>query len=465
MKSSRFAVGLVGLAIVGLWYSVGGARQLPASRAAEAPPRVAAPLTHENLSVYFVHGPDAVADAKVMSLQEALDRDLAVVHETGNVNTLVIENRSPEYELFVQSGDIVKGGRQDRMAATDMLLPPRSGAVPLPAHCVEQGRWTGRGSEDARRFSSSAKCAAGKELKYANARGEQSAVWRNVAENQTKLNASLKVAVNENESPTSFQLTLESPVIQAKVAEYESALKTAGEGRDDIIGVVFAVNGQVTGAEVYGSNALFRKAWPKLLNAAAVEAVADRTDGSVASGPSAREIERFLACGASAEPTGAEADGSSLVAADNPVTVQLQVLRQANGRVLANEEAFQTEGRAVQIDGQRVQTDARNRADANLDTAAHIRPANPAPNPPYERNANPTRAAQDNIVMGGSGAARVPEPAPQPANRLSSNRTENRSTLMVESRDLGRQNAVIHRSYVSRPSNDVTGGAAVPIRR
>src|SRR5207302_11451861 len=100
MKSSRVAVGLVGLALLGLWYFAGGTDPLPASSAAEAPQRVAAPLTHENLSVYFIHGPDAVADAKVMSLQEALDRDLAVVHETSNVNVLAIENRSSEYGLF-----------------------------------------------------------------------------------------------------------------------------------------------------------------------------------------------------------------------------------------------------------------------------------------------------------------------------------------------------------------------------
>ena len=130
MTTSIRAAGLVGLALVGLWY-VGGGAKLPAVEAAQ---RVAEPLAHANLTVYFVHGPDAVPGARVMTLQEALERELAVVHETGNVNTLAVENRSPDTELFVQSGDIVKGGRQDRIAATDMLLPPNSGLVPLPAH-------------------------------------------------------------------------------------------------------------------------------------------------------------------------------------------------------------------------------------------------------------------------------------------------------------------------------------------
>ena len=231
MTPSRFAVGLVGLALAGLWYFAGGAHPLPATSAADGPPRVAAPLAHENLSVYFLYGPDAMPDAKVLSLSEALERELAVVHETSDVNTLAVENRSPDYELFIQSGDIVKGGKQDRMAQMDMLLPPMSGVVAMKAHCVEQGRWTGRGSEDAGRFKSSAKCAVGNDMKIANYSGRQAAVWQTVGENQSKLRVNVDAAVTANASPTSFQLTLESPAVKAKVAEYEAALKAAGEER------------------------------------------------------------------------------------------------------------------------------------------------------------------------------------------------------------------------------------------
>src|SRR5204863_219605 len=155
--------------------------------------------------------------AKVLSLPEALERELAVVHETSDVNLLAVENKSGEYELFIQSGDIVKGGRQDRMVQHDMLLPPKSGVVPLPAHCVEQGRWTNRGGEDARRFASSGKCAVGNDMKIANFSGQQPAVWQSVGTNQGKINANLNGAnVQAAASPTSFQLSLESPELQKK---------------------------------------------------------------------------------------------------------------------------------------------------------------------------------------------------------------------------------------------------------
>ena len=65
--------------------------------------------------------------------------------------------------------------------------------------------------------------------------------------------------------------------------------------------MVFAVNGSVTGAEVYGSNAIFRKAWPKLLNSASVEA-AERTDKSLVAAPSAQAVELFLASAAQPQP-------------------------------------------------------------------------------------------------------------------------------------------------------------------
>lgn len=451
MNTSRFAVGLVGLAIAGLWYFAGGTQSLPVSRAAETP-RVTQPLTHENLTVYFVYGTDVMPDAKVMTLNEALERELAIVHETSDVNTLAVENKSPDYELFIQSGDIVKGGKQDRMAATDMLLPPKSGVVPLPAHCVEQGRWTGRGAEDSRRFSSSEKFAAGKDLKYANASGQQSAVWQNVSMNQTKLNENLKTTVNAAASPTSFQLTLEAPAVKASVAEYEAALKAAGTDRDDIIGVVFVVNGQVAGAEVYGSNALFRKAWPKLLNSAAVEAVAERTDKVAAAPPSAREIEYFLARAGEPEPAEAN-DGSAGGNITHPDTMLVARARTRLNLdaplIIASGEFFQTEGR------QPLQTEGRQ-------------PANDRQQPLFDPTPQPNRRANAANPAGRAGTggtndviqevADLLEPAPRPpapranpdGNRLNSNRNENRSSLMVESRDSGRQNAVIHRSYIKK---------------
>ena len=59
----------------------------------------------------------------ILTLQEAMDQKLFVVYETAEVNELEVENLSKEFDVFIQSGDIVKGGRQDRVLAVSIIIP------------------------------------------------------------------------------------------------------------------------------------------------------------------------------------------------------------------------------------------------------------------------------------------------------------------------------------------------------
>ena len=127
MKSQYLGVGVIGLALAGLWFAGGGTTP-PAANAGEHL-RVAAPIGHENLTVYFVHGPQTIDDARVVGLQEAIEKKWVVVHETGEVNELTIENTSADRDVFVQSGDMIRGGKQDRLIATDMLVRDRKSVV------------------------------------------------------------------------------------------------------------------------------------------------------------------------------------------------------------------------------------------------------------------------------------------------------------------------------------------------
>src|SRR5262249_52850264 len=70
--------------------------------------RLSGPYTHANLTVFLVHGPETLDAGSFLTLQEALEQKKAVVHETGSVNQLAVENLSADEELYVQSGDIVK---------------------------------------------------------------------------------------------------------------------------------------------------------------------------------------------------------------------------------------------------------------------------------------------------------------------------------------------------------------------
>lgn len=267
----------------------------PVPRAALTKERISGPYVYENLDVYLVHGPAPLESGAYVPLGRALQEKKVVVRETGTVSQLTIENVSNE-TVFVQAGEIVKGGKQDRVLGTDLLLPPGSGPVPLPAHCVEQGRWQQRGAEAAHQFESSGASVAHKNLKIANYAGSQHEVWANVSRVQEQLAKNLGGAVRSAESGSSLQLTLENDRVRQGVEGYVRALEGLLSSHPDAIGFAFAVNGELNSADVYGSHELFAGLWPKLLRASATEAVAERKGGAHTP-PSLAAVQALLAQG------------------------------------------------------------------------------------------------------------------------------------------------------------------------
>jgi ARG/rhodanese/phosphatase superfamily protein len=237
--------------------------------------RLSGPYTHKNLTIFLVHGKNLIKTKTFLTLQEALVQKKVVVYETKDVNELSIKNLSDE-DIYVQSGDIVKGGQQDRMIGVDLIVPPRSGKMPISAFCVEHGRWSGRGNERAGVFSSSSDAVSTKEIKLAAKRANsQGGVWQSVTVAQEKLSRNIGTRVNSSVSESSLQLAVENSKVQETAESYIKALSNIANRSDDVIGYVFAINGKVNSADIYGSNVLFKKLWPKLLKANAVEAIAE----------------------------------------------------------------------------------------------------------------------------------------------------------------------------------------------
>jgi hypothetical protein len=302
-----FARSLLASAIAGL-FAVASAADTPPAPPAPPPPtkapkvvKVSAPITHANLTIFVLHGADTLPSRAFLTLQEALEQKKVVVNETSNVNQLTVENLSPDTEVFLMTGDIVKGGKQDRAIAFDMILPPKSGAIPIGSFCVESGRWRQRGAEAAGEFGRSMNQVVGKDLKNAiNRDNDQHKVWDEVKKAQEKLSKNAGTPVNAAESPSSLQLALENNTLKDKLEAYKKALAKATEGKD-VIGVAFAVNGQLSGAEVYASSTLMARLWPKLLEAAATEALADFDEKKKFEPATAKAVEDFLA-EAMAEP-------------------------------------------------------------------------------------------------------------------------------------------------------------------
>jgi hypothetical protein len=257
--------------------------------------RLSGPYTHKNLTVFLIHGKDQTTKT-FLTLQEALAQKKVKVYETKDVNELAIRNLSNQ-DIYVQSGDIVRGGEQDRMISMDFIVPPRSGRMPIAAFCVESGRWNKRGNEQAAVFSSSENSVATKELKLAaKSENSQEAVWQNVSLAQDKLSRNVGSSVNATASETSLELSIENSKVKETTAAYINSLSGILRNKSDVIGYVFAINGKVNSADVYASRALFAKLWPKLLKASAVEAIAElnqHTDDTKA--VASETVESFLA--------------------------------------------------------------------------------------------------------------------------------------------------------------------------
>ena len=96
----------------------------------------------------------------------SMKRSARAASRSSRPNELKIENTGGE-PVFIQSGDIVKGGRQDRTLTTSLILPPHSGEIPIASFCVEHGRWSQRGTEDPATFASAAEAIPSREVKLA----------------------------------------------------------------------------------------------------------------------------------------------------------------------------------------------------------------------------------------------------------------------------------------------------------
>ncbi len=217
------------------------------------------------------------------------------VGETGNVRSLVISSKYAEEYVFIQAGDIVRGGKQDRTLSTDIIVPPGAKKISLQSFCVESGRWRGRGSEKTDSFSMSTNQMASRKLRVANrySRSQQD-VWDSVADLQDKLTSNAGKSVRSPLSSSSLELTLVNKDVEKHAEEYVKALIDIVKGRKHIVGFVFAINGQLNTAEVYGSEDLFSRLWPKLLRTAAIEAFAELNKDERSKAPSTEAAAVFL---------------------------------------------------------------------------------------------------------------------------------------------------------------------------
>jgi hypothetical protein len=269
----------------------------PAAPVAPLPPGpegISGPYVHENLAVFLVHG-KATDAREFLTLDDGLTSGLVKVSEKeeAEVNELAIENAS-EKPLFLQEGDRLQGGKQDRIIGTSLVVPPKSGRLPVPSFCVERDRWHGAAGQ----FGGTVAAGyADKGVRYeAKVAKDQGKVWEKV-EGMKEKAAQTVEAPNTN---SSLNETMDSEAAKKACAAYEQALARALEGREDAIGVAFVVSGRLEEAALYPNAALLRKVYPRLLSSYALAAALDRK-AAPAGTVAAADVAAFMKDAASAK--------------------------------------------------------------------------------------------------------------------------------------------------------------------
>ncbi len=125
--------------------------------------------------------------------------------------------------------------------------------------------------------------------------GSQTAVWSSVDAAQEKLSRALGENVRSVVSPSSLPLTIENDVVRRRLEPFLTAFDRLPDARPEATGFVFAINGRINSAELYASAELFKKLWPKLLEAAALEALSEAdAPGVTCSTPDRATVSAWL---------------------------------------------------------------------------------------------------------------------------------------------------------------------------
>jgi len=292
------------------------------ARAGEVSPasgyKVLEPIAHGNLTVFPVVASKSYPTGEFLTLDEGLRSGEVVVTEAGNVqglirrhpgpairhdgaqvNRLVLVNNSKR-PLLLLAGEIVSGGKQDRVIGKDRIVPAESDPVDLSVFCVEPGRWVATsehfGASEAMyggvvagaahapapmaimaQPSVRAKAMGDKNQQEVwdavNAQKEQvtvevSATAPAVATEMAQVSSYAKV--NENEEVKKRVDAIAKPIEQ----NYQSLIHQLRDR--NAVGVVVAVNGRIIWADIFASTDLLEKYWPKLVRSYASEAVVTR---------------------------------------------------------------------------------------------------------------------------------------------------------------------------------------------
>jgi len=273
--------------------------------------KVLAPISRGNLTIFPVVADRSHDTKNFLTLDEGLRSGEVVVSEAGSVrplirghqgyitdgaevNRLVLVNNS-ERPLILLAGEIVTGGKQDRVVGKDRIVPPQSDPIDLAVFCVEPGRWVATKSDFGSFHSQMAQPSV---RRSAMADQDQAKVWSEVRSSAGAMAAKASPqAARDMASTSSYARVMANEEVKERVDAVAAPLERSYEEvirdlRDrNAVGVVVAVNDQIIWADLFASTSLLEKYWPKLIRSYAAEAL---TRSKTTGRPDLKEAQEFL---------------------------------------------------------------------------------------------------------------------------------------------------------------------------
>jgi hypothetical protein len=275
--------------------------------------KVLAPIRHGNLTIFPVVAAGSHDTREFLTLDEGLRSGEVLVSEYGSVQPLLRRRPMPRYErqdraevnrlvlvnnakrpLILLAGEIVTGGKQDRVIGKDRLVPAESDPVDLSVFCVEPGRWVATSAQFGGLTSAMAQPKVRAQVMSSK---NQEMVWSEVRKAQAEVAESLSApAAAEVRDATSYAAVIENREVRGKLdavaapmeKEYRSLIQQLRDR--NAVGVVAAVNGRIIWADIFASTDLLQKYWAKLARSYAAEAMVVRAKEGEADTNSAQQF-------------------------------------------------------------------------------------------------------------------------------------------------------------------------------
>jgi hypothetical protein len=243
-----------------------------------------------NLKLYPIRAKDSFFKAhkdvgRYTTLEQALKNEGIVISETGTssnsgtVNELYIQNVSAD-TIMILSGEVVQGGKQDRMIALDVILYPGKNKRKVQVYCVEHGRWQPNG--DGRNFKNYYSLSSNEVRKAGTVAKNQQEVWDKVADatskNDAKSNTGTLAALKSSES------------FSTDLKKYADHFQKTLINEPDVIGFVAVSGDRILGCDMFATHALFADHYAGLINSYATEAITSGKPATVKQ----EDVNRYL---------------------------------------------------------------------------------------------------------------------------------------------------------------------------